>query len=113
MTKSSASAGQFPLDQIFTLDERGKLNFADSSKATKIKLEKAILNFFVEYFYMNENAGLKEFMESLERTILIKILAGFNGNQKKTAAFLRMNLTTLNEKIKRHNIRFQKTPIEG
>jgi len=88
------------------------LSFTDPPGEKRTKLERAIMNFFVEYFYMNENARLREFMESLERAVLIKMLAKFNGSQKNTAAFLGINLTTLNQKIKRHNIRFQKTPIE-
>lgn len=69
------------------------------------------LDFFVEYICMNERIDLKEFLEELERTILIKILAKFNGNQKNAAKFLGIKYTTLNEKVRKYNIHFRKEPV--
>lgn len=70
-----------------------------------------VLDFFIEYVYMNNRTNLKEFMEELERTILIKTLAKFNGNQKDTAKFLGIKYTTLHEKVKKYNIHFRKEPV--
>jgi len=69
------------------------------------------LDFFVEYVCMNGSIDLKEFLEELERTILIKILAKFNGNQRNAAKFLGIKYTTLNEKVKKYNIHFRKEPV--
>lgn len=70
-------------------------------------------NFFIDYFYMQENVSLKDFMNSLERAILVKMLSRFNGNQKETASFLGVNHTTLNQKVRKHRISFFKRPISG
>ena len=71
------------------------------------------LDFFIDYFYMQENIDLKDFMNSFERALLLKMLDKFNGNQKDTADFLGINHTTLNQKVKKHKIGFFKKPIEG
>ena len=73
----------------------------------------AFFNFFVEYFYMQDNIELKNFMDSLERAILVKMLDRFNGNQRDTAKFLSVNHTTLNQKVRKHKISFFKKPVEG
>jgi len=99
------------VEGIFHIDEEGNLDLAAPDKEDEHKFRKTIVNFFVEYFYMNEKVHLKDFMDSLERAILIKMLSKFNGNQRNTAKFLGLNHTTLNQKIKKHNIRFRKTAI--
>ncbi|MGD9346631.1 MAG: helix-turn-helix domain-containing protein, partial [Candidatus Aminicenantes bacterium] len=60
-----------------------------------------------------EDVDLKDFMNSLERALLVKMLDKFNGNQKHTAIFLGINHTTLNQKVRKHKIGFFKKPIEG
>jgi len=70
-----------------------------------------VLDFFVEYVCMNNRIDLKELLEELERTILIKILSKFNGNQKDAAKFLGIKYTTLNEKVRKYNIHFRKEPV--
>ncbi len=74
--------------------------------------KKDLLDFFIEYVCMNDRINLKEFMEQLERTILLKTLAKFNGNQKAAATFLGIKYTTLNEKVKKYRIHFRKQPVE-
>lgn len=121
MTKSwynlfESKASQFPdhiSEEIFNIDDEGNLNFIVPNKQNERKFKMAVINFFVEYFTMNKKVHLKEFMDSLERAILIKMLSKFNGNQRNTAEFLGLNHTTLNQKIKKHNIRFRKTAISG
>ena len=70
-----------------------------------------VLDFFVDYICMNDRIDLKEVLEELERTILIKILSKFNGNQKDAAKFLGIKYTTLNEKVKKYNIHFRKEAV--
>lgn len=72
---------------------------------------KDALKFIAEYACMNGGIDLKEFIEELERTIIIKTLLKFNGNQKISAKFLRIKYTTLHEKIKRYEIHFRKEPV--
>jgi len=67
-----------------------------------------LLRLFIEYFCLKQRIPLKDLVNSVERTIIIRVLSNFNGNQKEAAKFLDMKRSTLNEKIKRYNIRFQK-----
>jgi DNA-binding NtrC family response regulator len=86
------------------------------SHQTKVKEEEfyeVFFHFFVDYFYVKENINLKDFMNFLERAILVKMLDRFNGNQRDTATFLGINHTTLNQKVRKHKISFFKRPIEG
>lgn len=66
---------------------------------------------FVEYFCIKERIPFKELMYTVERNILIRALVEFNGNQKIAAKYLGIKYTTLHEKVKKYNIRFQKTPV--
>lgn len=63
-----------------------------------------------DYWILIQKFALKELMDKLERTIIISALSRFEGNQRKTAEFLRLKPTTLYEKIKKHNISFRKIP---
>jgi len=69
------------------------------------------LNVFIEQFCMKQRIRLPELMNILEKTILIKVLSSFNGNQRDAAKFLGIKYTTLNEKVKKYNIKFFKNPI--
>ena len=68
---------------------------------------------FIEYFFMRQRRPLPEILNILEKAILIKVLSHVNGNQKDAAKFLDLKYTTLHRKIKKHNIKFLKNPIEG
>jgi DNA-binding NtrC family response regulator len=71
-----------------------------------------LFRLFIEYFCMSKTHTLKELMGNLERSIIIRVLAKFSGNQKDTARFLGMKYTTLNEKVKKYNICFRKEPCK-
>ena len=77
----------------------------------KKKYNKDHLDFFIEHVFMNGNINFKEVIEEVERAIIIKTLAKFNGNQRETAKLLGIKYTTLNEKVRRYNINFRKEPI--
>ena len=63
-----------------------------------------------EYWFLILKFPLKELMDKLERMIIISALSKFEGSQKKTAKFLRLKPTTLNEKIKKYNVSLRKIP---
>ena len=67
--------------------------------------------FFIDYFFISRNMPLKELIDGLEKIIILRTLHEVNGNQKKAANVLKMKCSTLNEKIKRYNIRFKKSPF--
>jgi len=66
-----------------------------------------LLRYFSEYFIVRKRVPLKNLMDSVERSILIKILDRVNGNQRKAAKILGVKCTTLNQKIRKYNIHFR------
>jgi len=73
--------------------------------------KKNALDSIIEFVFMKNGVDLKEFIDQLERTLIIKTLTKFNGNQKDSARFLGIKYTTLHEKIRRYNIHFRKEPV--
>jgi DNA-binding NtrC family response regulator len=80
-------------------------------KHPRNRAKKNVLDSIIEYVFMKNGVDLKEFIDQLERTLIVKTLTRFNGNQKDSARFLGIKYTTLNEKIRRYNIHFRKEPV--
>lgn len=59
--------------------------------------------------YTKKGFNLKNFLENLERQLLIQVLNSFEGNPKKTSEFLDIKRTTMYAKCKKFNIKFVKT----
>jgi len=76
------------------------------------KFRSNLFRLFVEYFCMSRRLPLKELIGNLERSIIIRSLSKFNGNQKEAAKFLGVKYTTLNEKVKKYQICFRKAPYK-
>ena len=72
---------------------------------------KEVFELFVEYFCFQQKVPFKELIGHVEKSILIRSLSQFNGSQKSAAKFLGIKYTTLNEKLKRYNIRIDKKPV--
>jgi DNA-binding NtrC family response regulator len=72
---------------------------------------KEVFELFVEYFCVRQKMPFKELIGSVEKSLILRALSQCNGNQRSAAEFLGMKYTTLNEKLKRYNIQFSKTPI--
>lgn len=71
-----------------------------------------LFNLFVEYLCMSRALPLKELIGGLERSLIMRALSRFNGNQKDAAKFLGVKYTTLNEKVKKYHICFRKAPYK-
>jgi DNA-binding protein Fis len=71
-----------------------------------------VFDFFVDYFCKDKPVLLKNLMDRLERGIICRVLWTTEGNQKRAAEILGIKYTTLNEKVKKYGIRFQKTPVD-
>jgi DNA-binding NtrC family response regulator len=72
---------------------------------------KEVFELFIEYFCIRQRVPFKELIGIVEKTILIRALTQYKGCQKSAAEFLGIKYTTLNEKLKRYNIRFDKKPF--
>ncbi len=86
-------------------------NRIDTNADIKIKRDGLINQILMNHYQEESRFDLRDFMDKLERAVLIKALSIFNGNQKDAAAFLDMKYTTLHEKVKRHKINFRKSPF--
>lgn len=65
-----------------------------------------------DYWFFLQKFPLKDLMNKLERMIITFALSKFEGNQRGTAKFLGLKPTTLNEKMKKHNISLRKIPYQ-
>ena len=71
----------------------------------------SIFDSYIDYLCAVKRIPLKEVMGSIEREILVKSLSLFNGNQRRTASYLGIKTSTLNEKIRKYRIQFRKVPV--
>jgi DNA-binding NtrC family response regulator len=88
---------------------RKNANLNELSNEHQIK--KRILWLFVEDFFNSSDISLKKFMSTMERNIILQALERAGGHQKKAAEILGVKYRTLNEKLKRYQIRIQKMAI--
>lgn len=70
---------------------------------------KELFDLFIEFFCREKPVGLKGLVDTLEKSIIVKVLNTVEGNQREAAKILGLKYTTLNEKVKRYGIRFQKS----
>lgn len=119
MTRDKLIAEQYNLlyqrrnaEVIFELKNGDKLSldFLDEREGGESVMKSFKL--FINYFSSTQRVPLKELMNIVERAILIRTLSQLNGNLKNAAKSLGLKYTTLHEKIKKYNIRFQKEPIK-
>jgi len=75
------------------------------------RFKQEVFDLFVEFFCKQKPMVLKRFIDNIERSIIVKVLMRARGNQKVAAKVLGIKYTTLNEKIKKYGIRFQKQPV--
>ncbi len=66
----------------------------------------------IELLLTENPLQLKKLMQEVEKGIILRILEKTGGNQRHAAKILGLKYTTLNEKVKRYKIRFQKRPID-
>jgi DNA-binding NtrC family response regulator len=81
------------------------------ARDVRLSFEQQAFRAFLEYARLTTRPRLKEFLESLEKSVLCRLLERFNGNQRRTAGYLGMKYTTFNGKVKKYGICFRKTPF--
>jgi len=97
---------------IFELENGDKLSLDFLNEREREESVMKSFKLFINYFSSTQRVPLKELMNMVERAILIRTLSQLNGNLKNAAKSLGLKYTTLHEKIKKYNIRFQKEPIK-
>jgi len=88
---------------------KGSSNRKKFNREEKFKLD--IYELFTESFSQEKPLMLKDFIDNLERSIIINVLDRVHGHQREAAKVLGIKFTTLNEKIKKYKICFKKSPV--
>ena len=81
-------------------------------KSDMMRFTEDLLSQVTESFCFRQKIPLRKLLFYVEKTMLIKALSECNGNQRKAAKLLGMKHTTLHAKVKKHKIRFLKTPVK-
>ena len=79
----------------------------DEQALSREELWEALMNTAKDRLCSEKDMPLKEFIEELERRLIIRTLFRANGNRKQAAKLLGIKYTTLHEKLKKHKIRFK------
>ncbi len=69
------------------------------------KAQQKIANAYFKLCFTKKGMPLKNFMDNLEKYILVDMLTATQGNQKAAAAILRIKPTTLHEKMRKYGIK--------
>ncbi|MBN1224521.1 MAG: helix-turn-helix domain-containing protein [Candidatus Aminicenantes bacterium] len=110
--EQNTSPFQSPVDlDSFASQQQEKIRPEYLEEWKERSFRREVFDLFIEYFCLRQRVPFKKLIGSVEKGILIRTLSQFNGCQKSAAKFLGIKYTTLNEKIKRYNIRFDKRPI--
>ncbi len=81
---------------------------AQESVSKRGGFRQELMELFIDCFCRENPIYLKKLMDSFERRIIVKVLEKTRGNQKEAAQILGIKYTTLNQKVKKYGIRFQK-----
>jgi DNA-binding NtrC family response regulator len=112
--ETNQNRGQFQIPEgrdIFDFQQTDKITPEYLDEWKERTFRKEVFELFVEYFCFRQKIPFKELIGHVEKSILIRTLSQFNGSQKSAAKFLGIKYTTLNEKLKRYNIRFDKKAV--
>ena len=110
----AALGGQSEVGQNFLTNPDARANLIDrdhDSPPREQKFRAEAVDLLVESFCREKPICLKSLIETIEMSLLLKILHQVHGNQKRAAKLLGIKYTTLNEKVKRYGIRFKKSPV--
>jgi DNA-binding NtrC family response regulator len=96
------------LSQLFNIEEGlKKFSTNDDNSSSGENMWETLLNAVFDRFCSTESLSLKEFMDDLERRLIVRMLFRANGNRREAAKLLGIKYTTLHEKLKKHNIHFK------
>lgn len=89
-------------DSILTKSKKSGQNHKSSKRVLQV----------IDLLAAENQMKLKKLMQEVEKGIIIRFLERTGGNQRNAAKLLGLKYTTLNEKVKRYQIRFEKKPID-
>ena len=86
----------------------GFLPSSPPSRSAEDSAYEDLLDMFAEYFCKRHPVHLKLLLDAIEKCLILKVLDRASGNQKEAARILGIKYTTLNQKVKKHGIRFRR-----
>jgi DNA-binding protein Fis len=78
-------------------------------RGRKSKIPKDLVDELADYICGHVTKSLKPVQEAIEKKLIIRALGEASGNQKEAAKILGLKHTTLNYKVRKHNIKIKKT----
>lgn len=107
-TENSIQPTKEMILQLFKKEEELKrFTYHDEQTLSKEDLWETLLNVAFDRLCSVNTMPLREFIEDLERRLIIRTLFRSNGNRKEAAKLLGIKYTTLHEKLKKYNIHFR------
>jgi transcriptional regulator of acetoin/glycerol metabolism len=98
--------------KIFPPDlSQNELNLDSLSKRERTHLKESIFQLFINCCCADRELCMRKVLRQTEKALIIKSLTRFNGSIGGAAEALGVKYTTLYEKLKRHQIQFEKRPI--
>jgi DNA-binding protein Fis len=78
------------------------------SRSVEDSAHEDLVEIFAEYFCKRHPVHLKLLLDAIEKCLILKVLDSTSGSQKEAARILGIKYTTLNQKVKKHGIRFRR-----
>ena len=82
--------------------------------SAKTKINMLVSRLIVNYLRLNlseDGISLKNLFKEIEKTLLVNTLILCNGNKSKASSLLKLNQTTLIEKLKKYQITYKKNDL--
>ncbi|MGB8951291.1 MAG: helix-turn-helix domain-containing protein [Candidatus Aminicenantales bacterium] len=106
MTDDSRTTDINDFAQFRLSDLKGILSMEGKSFSAEEKLKLDIYEIFIKIFSKEKPLMLKDFINSLEKSIIISVLDKVQGNPKKVAKALGIPSAVLNKKIKKCHLHY-------
>jgi DNA-binding NtrC family response regulator len=100
-TAPGAGNKEFLVDPPFLLSGPPARSVEDSAHEDPVEI-------FAEYFCKRHPVHLKLLLDAIEKCLILKVLDRTSGSQKEAARILGIKYTTLNQKVRKHGIRFRR-----
>ncbi len=98
-----------PERSIFVMPKAGVYILEDASLPADFG--RAAFAFIAGHQNGRQHLGLREFLDLFERAVIFEALARSEGSQKEAARSLGLKKTTLNMKLRKHNVKFGRRPL--
>ena len=100
---------RYPERSIFVTPESRVTVLGETS--LPVEFGRAAYGFFSKHRNGHPELGLHDFLDLFEQAVIFETLERAHGGQKEAAKILGLKKTTLNMKIKKHNVSLSRKPL--